>query len=110
MRATGGHTVEIVQHGNPHFWVAGSVEIEVCAQRALRLKGATEAPRCTGLGSGEARILRPGDVFINRCAMRKWRNVSSEKPARILFVMLDVKPIIVNGKTLEFDVGDLTKE
>ena len=62
------------------------------------------------LGGGEARILRPGDVSINRGAMHKWRNVSNDKPARILFVMLDVKPIIVNGKALEFDVGDLMKE
>ncbi|TGJ85569.1 hypothetical protein E0Z10_g3193 [Xylaria hypoxylon] len=62
------------------------------------------------LGSGEKRILRPGDVSINRGAMHRWRNVSNEKPARMLFTMLDVKPIIVNGKALEFDVGELMKE
>ncbi|KAK7972189.1 cupin [Apiospora saccharicola] len=62
------------------------------------------------LGSGETRILRPGDVSINRGAMHKWRNVSEDKPARMLFTMLDVKPIIVNGKALEFEMGDLMKE
>ncbi|KAI1474601.1 hypothetical protein K445DRAFT_27511 [Daldinia sp. EC12] len=56
------------------------------------------------------RVLRPGDVCINRGAMHRWRNTSSEKPARMLFVMLDVKPIIVNGKALEFDMGYLMKE
>ncbi|KAI1771732.1 cupin domain-containing protein [Hypoxylon cercidicola] len=56
------------------------------------------------------KILRPGDVCINRCAMHRWRNVSNEKPARMLFVMLDVEPVIVNGKALEFDMGYLMKE
>ncbi|KAI3327609.1 hypothetical protein HD806DRAFT_549539 [Xylariaceae sp. AK1471] len=62
------------------------------------------------LGGGEKRTLRPGDVSINRGAMHKWRNVSSEKPARMLFVMLDVAPIVVNGKTLEFEMGKLMDE
>lgn len=62
------------------------------------------------LGGGETRILRPGDVSINRGAMHRWRNTSSESPARMLFIMLDVKPIIVNGKALEFDMGTLMDE
>ncbi|KAF5643487.1 cupin [Fusarium tjaetaba] len=33
-----------------------------------------------------------------------------EKPARVLFVMLDVEPVFVNGKALEFDMGELMKE
>jgi quercetin dioxygenase-like cupin family protein len=61
------------------------------------------------IGKGETRILRPGDVSINRGAMHMWRNTSNEKPARMLFVMLDVKPIIVNGKALEFEMGELMK-
>lgn len=61
------------------------------------------------LGSGEKRIMRPGDVSINRGAMHQWRNTSSEKPARMLFIMLDIKPVIVNGKALEFDMGELMK-
>lgn len=62
------------------------------------------------LGSGEKRVMRPGDVSINRGAMHQWRNTSNEKPARMLFTMLDVKPIIINGKALEFDMGHLMKE
>ncbi|KAI5861111.1 cupin domain-containing protein [Durotheca rogersii] len=60
--------------------------------------------------SGEKRVLRPGDVSINRGAMHRWRNTSSDKPARMIFTMLDVEPIIVNGKALEFDMGYLMKE
>ena len=56
------------------------------------------------------RILRPGDVCINRCAMHRWRNASTDRPARMLFTMLDVEPVIVNGKALEFDMGPLIKE
>ncbi|KAF7960444.1 hypothetical protein EAE96_000125 [Botrytis aclada] len=61
------------------------------------------------IGKGETRILRPGDVSINRGAMHMWRNTSNEKSARMLFVMLDVKPVIVNGKALEFEMGELMK-
>ncbi|GAW23163.1 hypothetical protein ANO14919_127130 [Xylariales sp. No.14919] len=42
--------------------------------------------------------------------MHRWRNMSNAKPARMLFTMLDVKPIIVNSKALEFDVGELMKK
>ncbi|EAA36365.1 hypothetical protein GE21DRAFT_2378 [Neurospora crassa] len=62
------------------------------------------------LGSGEKRILRPGDVSINRGAMHQWRNTSDEKPARMLYTLLDIKPLIVNGKQLDFDMGYLMKE
>ncbi|KAF4953192.1 hypothetical protein FGADI_6167 [Fusarium gaditjirri] len=56
------------------------------------------------------RVLRPGDVIVNRCAMHRWRNTSNEKSARMLFVMLDVEPVFVNHKALEFDMGELMKE
>ncbi|KAH6656005.1 hypothetical protein BKA67DRAFT_515779 [Truncatella angustata] len=62
------------------------------------------------LDSGEKRIMHPGDVSVNRGAMHRWRNVSKDKPARMLYVLLDVKPIIVNGKALEFDLGYLEHE
>jgi len=63
-----------------------------------------------GLSSGEKRIMRPGDVSVNRAAMHKWRNVSKDKPARMLYFMLDVKPVIINGKALDFDMGPLADE
>ncbi|KAH9427853.1 hypothetical protein MCOR02_011352 [Pyricularia oryzae] len=61
-------------------------------------------------GSGESRVMRPGDVSINRGAMHRWRNISADKPARMLYVLLDVEPIVVNGKTLEFEMGRLMQE
>lgn len=62
------------------------------------------------LSGGEKRIMRPGDVSVNRAAMHAWRNVSPDKPARMLYFMLDVKPVIVNGKPLGFDMGPLADE
>ncbi|KAJ8129630.1 hypothetical protein O1611_g4003 [Lasiodiplodia mahajangana] len=107
----------------------GNVDLEFAKQKVVRMidfspGGASDLHRalclgigtvCEGeveltLGSGEKRILRPGDVSINRGAMHKWRNVSNEKPARMLFTMLDVEPIVVNGKTLEFEMGELMNE
>lgn len=62
------------------------------------------------LSGGEKRIMRPGDVSVNRAAMHKWRNTSSTKPARVLYFLMDVEPVVVNGKTLDFDVGRLMDE
>lgn len=62
------------------------------------------------LGSGEKRIMRPGDVSVNRAAMHKWRNVSQDKPSRMLYILLDVEPVLIKGKPLDFDMGYLLKE
>lgn len=62
------------------------------------------------VGNGEKRIMRPGDVSVNRAVMHKWRNVSKDKPARMLYFMLDVEPVVVNGKALDFDMGVLADE
>ncbi|KAH7408320.1 hypothetical protein DE146DRAFT_645934 [Phaeosphaeria sp. MPI-PUGE-AT-0046c] len=101
---------------NPNGCVARMIDFapgtESSLHRALTLGIGTV---CEGeielwLGGEETRIMRPGDVSINRGAMHRWRNTSSEKPARMLFIMLDVKPIIVNGKALEFEMGTLMDE
>ena len=60
--------------------------------------------------SEERRIMRPGDVSVNRAGMHKWRNCSKTSPARMVYVLLDVKPTVVNGKVLEEDLGYLGKE
>lgn len=61
------------------------------------------------LGDDENRILRPGDVSINRGTMHRWTNLSADKSARMLFVILDIKPLVVNGKTVETDMGIMAK-
>ncbi|KAL9048838.1 MAG: hypothetical protein Q9162_007526 [Coniocarpon cinnabarinum] len=62
------------------------------------------------LDSGEKRVMRPGDVSINRAGNHKWRNTSTTEPARMLYFMFDVEPVMVNGKQLEFEMGYLADE
>lgn len=62
------------------------------------------------LDSGESKMMYPGDMSVNRACNHKWRNTSQDKPGRMLFVLLDVKPLHVNGKVLEEDLGDLAGE
>jgi quercetin dioxygenase-like cupin family protein len=62
------------------------------------------------LDSGESKIMLPGDCSVNRGANHKWRNISPDKYGRMLFVLLDVKPLYVGGKLIEEDLGDLAKD
>jgi len=63
-----------------------------------------------GLGGGEVKKMLPGDMIVNRSAMHMWRNASATNPGRMLFVLLDVNPVVINGKALETDLGYLAKE
>ena len=62
------------------------------------------------LDSGEKKIMRPGDVSVNRGTMHKWKNLSETKPGRMLFFMVDVDPLYVNGKKMEMEMGTLGNE
>lgn len=62
------------------------------------------------LDSGEVKRMLPGDCSVNRGANHKWRNASKDRYGRMLFILLDVKPLVVNGKVLEEDMGDLAKD
>ena len=42
--------------------------------------------------------------------MHTWRNLDEKLPGRMLFVLLDVKPLTVNGKAITEDLGDLAGE
>ncbi|RYP80512.1 hypothetical protein DL770_006185 [Monosporascus sp. CRB-9-2] len=62
------------------------------------------------LDSGESRIMRPGDISVQRATFHKWRNCSKDKPGRMLFILLDVEPFSVNGVEIKEDLGDLAPE
>ncbi|KAI9643295.1 hypothetical protein NHQ30_007912 [Ciborinia camelliae] len=55
------------------------------------------------LDSSESRVMRPGDVLLQRATMYKWRNCSKKKLARVVFVLLD-------GVEVKEDLGDLAEE
>lgn len=42
--------------------------------------------------------------------MHKWKNLDETKPGRMLFVLLDVKPIRANGEELGEHLGILEKD
>ncbi|GLB08938.1 hypothetical protein AtubIFM57258_004847 [Aspergillus tubingensis] len=62
------------------------------------------------LDSGESKIMKPGDISVQRATMHKWRNVSDTKPARVVFILLDCLPYSVNGVQMTEDLGDLAGE
>ncbi|KAI1274050.1 NAD(P)-binding protein [Xylaria sp. FL0933] len=64
------------------------------------------------LDSGEKRVMRQGDVSINRAAAHKWKNITGNgtMPGRMMWILLDCKDVYVNGKKMEGFLGDLAKE
>lgn len=55
------------------------------------------------LDSGETRIMRKGDVSIQRATAHSWRNITCNctMPGRMLYVLLDCKDVVINGQKLE---------
>jgi hypothetical protein len=64
------------------------------------------------LDSGESRIMRPGDVSIQRATSHKWKNITGNgtMPGRMLWVLLPCNDIVVGGKKVEGFLGHLAKE
>ncbi|KPM40648.1 hypothetical protein AK830_g5894 [Neonectria ditissima] len=57
------------------------------------------------LDSGESRLMRRGDVTIQRGTMHEWENASKTEWARMMYVLQDSKPLTVGGKELGEDYG-----
>lgn len=59
------------------------------------------------LDSGESRLMRRGDVTIQRGTMHEWENASKTEWARMMYVLQDSKPLVAGGKPLgeEYGVG-----
>ncbi|KAI0869337.1 hypothetical protein GGS24DRAFT_512180 [Hypoxylon argillaceum] len=64
------------------------------------------------LDSGERRVMREGDVSVNRACAHKWRNITGggTLPGRMLYILLDCNDVIVNGEKLEEYLGALEKD
>lgn len=60
--------------------------------------------------SGESKIMRAGDMSVNRGTIHKWRNVSPDKNGRMLFVLFDFKPLFVEGKEIREDLEGLASK
>ncbi|KAI1855541.1 hypothetical protein JX266_000406 [Neoarthrinium moseri] len=61
------------------------------------------------LDSGEKRIMRQGDVSIQRATGHQWRNLTGNGtlPGRMMWFLLGVKDVVVKGKRLEGYLGPL---
>nr|QOV03407.1 SpoI [Hypomontagnella monticulosa] len=57
------------------------------------------------LESGEKRILKKGDVAIQRGTNHAWSNPSKTEFARVFYVAMDAKPPVVNGQELGESLG-----
>ncbi|KAI1617010.1 cupin domain-containing protein [Exophiala viscosa] len=59
------------------------------------------------LDSGQKRLLSPGDIVIQRGTNHSWRNASTIKWARMVFVLQDALPIQISSTTLGEDYGGI---
>lgn len=59
------------------------------------------------LDSGEVRLLKRGDVAIQRGTNHAWRNASQESWARMLYVLQEAEPMEIGGKILDEDYGGM---
>lgn len=58
------------------------------------------------LDSGESRVMKRGDVSIQRGTNHQWKNRSQTEWARMLYVLQEAKPIEIGGKRLGEDYGE----
>ncbi|CAO2653586.1 Nn.00g029970.m01.CDS01 [Neocucurbitaria sp. VM-36] len=59
------------------------------------------------LDSGEKKLMQRGDVAVQRGTNHAWKNNSSDKWARMLYVLHEAEPIVVNGRELDEDYGGI---
>lgn len=62
------------------------------------------------LDSGEKRVMRPGDIAVQRGTMHAWRNTSSTEWVRMVFVLMSCDPVKVGGKELGADLSEAPEE
>ncbi|KAL4946034.1 hypothetical protein BDV06DRAFT_235596 [Aspergillus oleicola] len=58
------------------------------------------------LDSGEKRILKRGDVAVQRGTMHAWFNPSETEWTRMVFVLQECKELSIGGKTLGEDLSE----
>ncbi|KAI1863840.1 uncharacterized protein JN550_009338 [Neoarthrinium moseri] len=81
-------------------WLPGQVAImhrSVSIDYGVLISGELEL----ALDSGESRLLKPGDVVIQRGTNHAWRNPHPTKTARGLFVTAPCVPLVINGNQLD---------
>ena len=62
------------------------------------------------LDDGVKRVLKRGDVAVQRGTIHSWRNMSETEWARMFFVLQDSQKLLINGKELGEDVSSAGEE
>ncbi|KAK4463631.1 hypothetical protein QBC42DRAFT_337476 [Cladorrhinum samala] len=57
------------------------------------------------LDGGERYRMKRGDVAVQRATQHQWVNTSETEWARMMFVLQDCKPLVVEGKVMGEDLG-----
>ncbi|OTB00506.1 hypothetical protein M426DRAFT_236243 [Hypoxylon sp. CI-4A] len=57
------------------------------------------------LDDGSITRLKRGDIAVQRATMHAWRNPSTTNWTRMVFVLQDTQPLIINGKKFGEDYG-----
>ncbi|KAI1134571.1 hypothetical protein F5Y05DRAFT_201606 [Hypoxylon sp. FL0543] len=61
------------------------------------------------LDDGSITRMKRGDVAVQRATMHAWRNPSTTNWARMVFVLQDTKPLVINGEKIGEDYGKGTE-
>lgn len=59
------------------------------------------------LDSGETRLLRTGDIDVQRGTMHAWRTPSKTEWSRMVFILQEAEQFSVGGETLQDDYGGI---
>ncbi|KNG91373.1 cupin domain protein [Aspergillus nomiae NRRL 13137] len=88
----------LVNH--PPFMIPGGAS---CATSTTTQAGELELE----VEGGEKRLMKRGDVAVQRGTNHCWRNPSKTQFARALYIAMDAKPVIVNGQALGESLGEV---
>lgn len=62
------------------------------------------------LDDGVKRVLKRGDVAVQRATIHAWKNTSQTEWARMFFVLQDCQKLMIDGKEIGEDVSQAGKE
>jgi quercetin dioxygenase-like cupin family protein len=98
--ASGGTVLRFVDVAPGHF---SPMHRTVSLDYGVVLEGEMELV----LDSGETRLMKRGDVAIQRGTMHAWRNTSTTSWGRMMYVLQECKPVEVDGEVLKEDYGSM---
>ena len=62
------------------------------------------------LDSGENRVMKRGDVCVQRATNHAWKNITADEGwARMMFVLVSSEKVVVGGNELGEDLGNMSE-